>query len=254
MLFVRAIILFSVYSILGWMIETVFCSICERRFVSRGFLFGPVCPIYAFGAFFVLLLLKPFSQSYLLTFVLGMVICSAVEYCASYILEKLFNKSWWDYNDYLLNLNGRITFFYSLAWGFLCLLLVSIVHPTIGLLLRHIPEKVQVSASVLLSIAFLADIIYSIHDTIRFNRSFAAVSDVIDRINKIKSMIAASAGDTKAKLENELASLVKQQETFLKTQVRKMRRILNSFPKLRASKMDRLSIREMIHQYINRHG
>ena len=67
-------------------------------------------------------------------------------------------------------------------------------------------------------------------------------------------MIAASAGDTKAKLENELASLVKQQETFLKTQVRKMRRILNSFPKLRASKMDRLSIREMIHQYINRHG
>lgn len=253
MLLVQTIILFSVYSFLGWVIETVFCSIRERRFISRGFLVGPVCPIYAFGSFLVLCLLEPFSQNILLTFALGTVVCSAVEYFASYLLEKIFKKSWWDYKDYPLNFNGRITLFYSLAWGGLCMILVSLVHPTMSRILRLIPGDFQVILSIIFAIAYIYDIFWSIHDAIQFNRRFAAVAAIFERIDRIKNLIALSADDKKLKLENELASLIKQQESFIKNQVHKMRRILDSFPKLRVSKTDRLSIREIIHQHINRH-
>ncbi|NLT11885.1 MAG: putative ABC transporter permease [Clostridiaceae bacterium] len=253
MLLVRTIILFSVYSFLGWMIETVYCSVRERRFISRGFLIGPICPIYAVGSLFVLCLLEPFSKNFFLTFALGTVVCSSIEYFASYLLEKIFKKSWWDYKDYPLNFNGRITLFYSLAWGGLCLILVSFVHPTLTRTLRFIPNNFLVYYAVFFSIVFISDIIYSIHDVIQFNRRFAAVSLIFDRIDKMKNMIALSAGDKKLKLENELASLLIQQEAFIKNHVHKMRRILNSFPKLRVSKTDRLSIREIIHQHIVRH-
>ena len=86
------------YSFVGWLCETVYCSIGQRKLADRGFLNGPVCPIYGFGALGVVLLLRPVQQSPAAVFVLGMVLTSALEYLTSYAMEKLFSAKWWDYS------------------------------------------------------------------------------------------------------------------------------------------------------------
>ena len=95
----RVFLLFLCYSFLGWACETVYCSIGKRKFVNRGFLNGPLCPVYGFGALAVLYFLRPVSDNIPLLFVSGMVLTSVIEYITGYLLEKLFATKWWDYSS-----------------------------------------------------------------------------------------------------------------------------------------------------------
>ena len=90
---------FLVYSFLGWVCETVYCSIGQRKFVNRGFLNGPLCPVYGFGAVAVLLFLRPLRENLLLLFFGGMILTSVIEYITGFALEKLFAAKWWDYSN-----------------------------------------------------------------------------------------------------------------------------------------------------------
>lgn len=105
---------FFLYSFLGWAQETVQCSIKERRFVNRGFLNGPICPIYGCGALLIFTFLLPIKRGIAspflavpLVFLCGAVIASALEYVTSWVMEKLFHARWWDYSDKKWNINGR---------------------------------------------------------------------------------------------------------------------------------------------------
>ena len=101
-------LLFFVSAVLGWTME-VACKLVEfRRFINRGFLLGPYCPIYGFGAVLVTLLLSRYADSVAAVFVLAMVVCGTLEYLTSYMMEKLFHARWWDYSQKKFNLNGRV--------------------------------------------------------------------------------------------------------------------------------------------------
>jgi uncharacterized membrane protein len=131
MTFLNVFYFFIIYSFLGWVVETVFCSIGEKKFVNRGFLDGPFCPIYGTGALAVVFLVFPFHNNLLLFFIASIVITSIVEYFTSYFFEKFFNVGWWNYSDKPFNIHGRICLLYSIYWGILSVLALSIIHPKI---------------------------------------------------------------------------------------------------------------------------
>jgi uncharacterized membrane protein len=120
---------FLFYSFFGWVIDSAFVSIANRKFINRGFLNGPFCPIYGFGAIFIILWSLPFQTNLFFFFFQSVFIASLIEYLTGFLFEKLFKTKLWDYSDEKFNLNGRICLKNSLYWGFLSILILKFIHP-----------------------------------------------------------------------------------------------------------------------------
>ena len=162
----KAIIYFFIYSLLGWSLEVIFAMYVERTFVNRGFLFGPICPIYGIGALILIGSLRNVKGNRILKFIIAVVSFSVFEYIASYILEVIFNQRWWDYSNDILNLHGRISILYSLVWGILGILFTEKLHPfvrkkieKISLAITKSKQKIIINTLVII---FVADEIFSI--------------------------------------------------------------------------------------------
>ena len=99
---------FIIYSFLGWIIEVILCSIIEKKIVDRGFLIGPICPIYGCGAVIITLALSSYKDDWIVVFCMAVILAGALEYFTSYAMEKIFHARWWDYSNNKFNINGRI--------------------------------------------------------------------------------------------------------------------------------------------------
>ena len=140
--FTKYFLLFMMYSTLGWIME-VTCKLFEKKkFINRGFLIGPYCPIYGFGCLGMIILLKKYLNDPLALFVMATVICSILEYATSYIMEKLFNARWWDYKNKKYNINGRICLETMLPFGILGCLVMYFINPFFTTILNHIPSTI----------------------------------------------------------------------------------------------------------------
>lgn len=127
----QTLFIFFTYAILGWCLEVAFHALVTGKFINRGFLNGPWCPVYGFGASAVLACLLPLRGSVPLLFLGSLLVTSALEWLTGFVLEQLFHQRWWDYSDEPFNLNGYICLRFSLAWGLACLLVVDFIHPTV---------------------------------------------------------------------------------------------------------------------------
>ena len=154
-------LIFILYSFIGWTLEVFFGILKDKKFVNRGFLIGPICPIYGFGAIFMLLFLTKYKNDYITVFILGAVICSILEYITSYLMEKLFKARWWDYSNMKFNVNGRVCLTFSCLFGIFGVLLICIVNPFVVSIINMIPNLVITIISIILFILFLTDIIIS---------------------------------------------------------------------------------------------
>lgn len=123
------ILYFFLFSFIGWLMETLFAIYNLGHFVKRGFLYGPICPIYGYGALMLILFLNRYKKKNLKLFVYSAIIFSAFEYVVSYGLDALFSMHWWDYTNEFCNLNGRISIFYSFAWGIIAILFINHIYP-----------------------------------------------------------------------------------------------------------------------------
>lgn len=126
-----AFLYFVVYSFLGWCMETVYCSVLERRLVSRGFLYGPICPIYGVGVLMMICWFQPFMGNPVLFYLVATVCMSAWEYFVGWFLETTTHIKYWDYSMYRFNLKGRICLWVCLMWGVLSFLVLYFIHPRI---------------------------------------------------------------------------------------------------------------------------
>ena len=142
-------LLFLLYSVIGWACETVWCSVGSRKFVNRGFLNGPLCPIYGFGALAVLYLLRPFTENLFTVFLAGIVMTSFLEYVTGYLLERLFHLKLWDYSNRFCNINGRVCLRNSLLFGMMSVLLVWFIHPFLEGMLLKIPRTLLLFLSLI---------------------------------------------------------------------------------------------------------
>lgn len=153
----NTILLFYIYSFLGYFSEILFIFIRTGKIKNRGFLIGPYLPMYGLGAIICLNI----SKSFILTFVLSIIICSSLEYLTSYLLEKVFHMRWWDYSDRRFNLNGRITLLNSICFGIGSIFL-KIINYYILNFLNLINYNLKIILVIILSFIMLLDFIYSV--------------------------------------------------------------------------------------------
>ena len=167
------LLLFTIYSFMGWSMETVFASISERKIVNRGFLTGFFCPIYGFGAVLILQSSKWVSEviedpftALVINILLAVILVTALEYITGFLLERIFDYKWWDYSEKALNLHGYICLQYSFLWGLLTFVLLKVVHPVISEAVFSIPASVKGYLSAFLLLYFLADTVKSVTDAL----------------------------------------------------------------------------------------
>lgn len=143
----RILAYFIIYSVVGYIIETIFGIITKGTWESRqSFLYGPFCAIYGLGAAIMIIFLHKYSKNYTRLFIGGFIVGSIVEYLVSWIGEMLLGVKWWDYSDMPLNINGRICVYFSIFWGFLALYLIASFNPRIDTLINWIKSKLSVKA------------------------------------------------------------------------------------------------------------
>lgn len=162
----KAIVYFFIYSFMGWLLEVIYAMYLEHHFVNRGFLYGPICPIYGFGALLLIAIFRKVKGNRILKFIVAIISFSVFEYIVSYVLEVMFNQRWWDYSNDILNLQGRISILYSLVWGVLGLLFTEKLHPIIrrkvDKVSLKVPKEIQITIIVTLIIGVIIDEFFSI--------------------------------------------------------------------------------------------
>lgn len=157
----KYIIMFFIYSFGGWLLEVISYFLEHKRIVNRGFFVGPYCPIYGCGGLLIVFLLSSYVGDFKVLFIMTIVLCSALEYFTSYLMEKLFKARWWDYSDKRFNLNGRICLETTIPFGIFGCLLTYVINPFFANLLADVPIVwLKIVAIVLLTI-FLIDNIVS---------------------------------------------------------------------------------------------
>ena len=167
-------LLFIFYSFLGWLMEVTCKLIQYKRFINRGFLMGPICPIYGHGAIIMLILLKDFASNPFILFVMSMLVCTTLEYLTSYFMEKLFSARWWDYSNKKFNINGRVCLRNTLCFGILAIVLVYFLNPFILTYIEKITEP-------FLSILFYTLLVVYIIDNII---SYSIINNFSSTVNK----------------------------------------------------------------------
>ncbi|MDD3058000.1 MAG: hypothetical protein PHO72_06750 [Sphaerochaeta sp.] len=238
------ILYFFCYSLLGYIVEVVYCSIGERRLVNRGFLHGPYLPIYGFGALLILLSFSRFSDNVLVLFLLSVVGTSALEYLTSYLLEVLFHAKLWDYSTYPLNIRGRVCALNSTLFGLLSLSLIYVIHPFLARLFTHLSDPVLSVGARLILLVISIDTTSSIFRMAAFQRQLAdfrfKVREIEERIDLLSKLKATESLETlRERLDSEREVLRQRLE-------RTSKRILDAFPSITSANEEKRQLFEVL--------
>ena len=206
---------FFFYSCIGWVGETIYCSVGNRKFVNRGFLTGPLCPIYGTAGVLLSVVLMPIHNKFglewygiLLTAVCAMVVADIIEYLTSYIMEKLFNTRWWDYTDYPFNLHGRICLRHTMYWGIAGTLFIYVLHPwTINFFNSFLTSHTRNIILAVIIAIFIADLIHAViaaSDIRGFMDKLSSVNNMLnDTFEGLKTDVLEKSGSIKEQFEEK---------------------------------------------------
>jgi len=186
------ILYFFVYGFLGWCTEVAFAACKERKFVNRGFLNGPICPIYGIGVGIVVQFLTPYKENLVLLYIASVVMVTALEWVTGFILEKIFHNKWWDYSKMPLNLNGYVCLLFSLIWGVACVLIVDFIHPLIHKVLSWIPFPVGMTLIVVLSIVMFVDLYVTASTILKMNKHLEKMKEIAADLHRISDELGES--------------------------------------------------------------
>ena len=196
--FIQWLLFFFIYCFLGWVWESCYVSIKKREWINRGFLHGPMLPIYGSGAIIVLLCTIGVRDQVILIFIFGMTGATILEYVTGACMERLFRVRYWDYSHMPLNLKGYICLPVSLGWGAFSVLLVRVIHVPIENLVLQIPERIAEVVSVVCSSAFAVDFTMSFSEAMDLRDMLIRLSDSnekIQRLQKRLEVVSAFAED-----------------------------------------------------------
>lgn len=182
--------IFYTYCFFGWCFETVVVSVEQRHFVNRGFLRGPVLPLYGTGAVLILMIALPVRGNIPLLFLLGMIFPTILEYCTGWAMETLFKMKYWDYSTHRFNFQGRICLLSTVAWGFLSVALIKFFHPPVErLTLRFANVPLAVFVCVV-SVLFIADASYAVITTLDLNRFLEELTHLRAELDNVRLQLA----------------------------------------------------------------
>lgn len=223
------ILFYFIYSNLGWFMEVITIFTTQHTLVNRGFLVGPICPIYGTCALLMIGVLHFFIETPIVLFLMAILICSIAEYITSYFMEKIFGARWWDYSNKLFNLNGRICLANSLAFGLLGFCLIYFIQP----FMWKVVTKIPIGIIYILVTIFL--LIYIVDNIVSFR--------VILKLKKVTQFVRA---DNTKEISEKVKEILKN-TSFLG------KRLISAFPDLRVIIKDLgYKAQERIHKISNR--
>lgn len=258
--------IFILYAFLGWCSEVMFAAVKTGKFVNRGFLLGPVCPIYGLGVSFVLLCLKPLEGNLLILFVGSVVITSALEFLVGWLSEKLLKERLWDYSDMPFNIKGYICLAFSLMWGVACILVVRVIHPLILSLIRWIPHTLGLVLLSIFMVTFAVDLILTCVAAAKLPKQYKAAEELERMIRSVSDGIGEKLyqGVSKLDIEEKKQDFEQKKQEMDKKKLeleekiasyralagknRTYRRLVKAFPHLEQSSQHKRL--ESIHAYL----
>lgn len=195
---------FLIYSCLGWCVEVVYAAATTGQLVNRGFLNGPVCPIYGFGMILVLFFLTPLEDDLLLLYLGGVILPSALELVGGWALYKLYRTRWWDYTDKPFNIGGYVCLEFSLMWGVGAMVMVKVIHPTIAALVNIIPPLVGFVLICLLYAVYAADVVATAIAASDLARELDALEKVADSMHAVSDAMTEILGTTALDMDQKM--------------------------------------------------
>ena len=196
-----------IYSFVGWVWETCYVSVKSGKFVNRGFINGPLCTIYGFGAVSVYMILRPFSDNLLYLYLGGVVVATALEYVTAVLMESIFHTSWWDYSDNKFNFQGRICLGASLGWGAFTVILFKVLHPLVESIVILYPVYVGEIGICVIGVGYVVD----------FAFSAAAAFRIHEKLPVIEAAMEQAKGEMLVKMHEKIASVGFAKEATLES-------------------------------------
>ena len=206
---------FIIFSFLGWLLEVICKLIEDQRFINRGFLIGPICPIYGFGSLLMQLTLNKYLNDPWTLFIMIILTCSILEYSTSFILEKIFHTRWWDYSRRRFNINGRICLETMIPFGIFGLVLMYVINPFILKALKLLPYSLLIFLGLIIFIIFITDCLFS----------FQAIYSIQKVSKEVQSKIWLQKDNTE-----KITRLV--QKRIEKSSIALNKRLIHAFPHL----------------------
>lgn len=233
----KILLYFAIYSFLGWCVESIYKSILDKKLVNSGFLYGPFCPIYAFGAIIMALILTKLPNNVFIIFISSTILLTVWEYIVGVLLEKIFKTKYWDYSHLKFNINGRVCLKNSIYWGLLGVAFTFVIHPFIKQYVDMIPEKTLMYVNIVVYTVLITDVVISITRILFIDKKIQQIHEIGDKIkekiNELKQQ------DIMGKVSNESITLaitqLKKQQAVLKIKLYKLIiRLKRAFPTMQS--------------------
>ena len=195
---------FLIYSCLGWCLEVIYAAVSTGQLVNRGFLNGPVCPIYGFGMIIVLFTLSPLADNLLLLYLGGVILPSVLELVGGWALYKLYHTRWWDYSDFPFNIGGYICLEFSLLWGVGTVVVMKAVHPVIAGFVEMVPQMVGFVLMCILYACYAADVVVTAFAASDLARELDALEKVADSMHAVSDAMTELLGTTAMDVDQKM--------------------------------------------------
>lgn len=173
-----------IYSVLGWAVESAYMSFCNKKLTNRGFIHGPMCPIYGVGALTVYFVLRPLEGNWVALYFGGTFLATSLEYITAVIMQKVFGCIWWDYNDKPFNYKGILCLESTVAWGFYTLFLFMFLQKWVNAFVGLYPRSIGIYLGIGLVIYYLADFTISLIGAIDLNVKLKKLSAIVDEMQE----------------------------------------------------------------------
>ena len=219
--FYELVWIFIIYAFIGWCTEVSYAALDTGKFVNRGFLNGPYCPIYGCGVVIVVAILTPLKENLLILFAGSFLLTSVLEYITGYILEKVFHNKWWDYSDKPFNIKGYVCLKFSIYWGLACTFIMDIIHPIIYAAIRFIPFVLGVVLLSIIMCVFAADCIITVTTILKFNKRLKVMDEMAASIHRLSDEIGEN-------IYENVTDVIEKSAKFQETHVELMDKISKS--------------------------
>lgn len=274
--FYEAVWIFLIYAFLGWCTEVAYAALETKMFVNRGFLNGPICPVYGFGILVVVLALTPLKENFLLLFAGSVILTSTIEFITGFLLEKLFHNQWWDYSEENFNICGYVCLKFSILWGLGCTLVMDVVHPVIYKSIKLLPKIPGMAVLAVLCVIFAADCTITVSAILKFNQRLKLMHEIAIKLKTVSDEIGENIyegvsaalekkegwketidvrameiterredlkGNVKSAVKGEKEKLLQEYERLMECKSYVDRRLMKAFPRMKPSRYQEIFLK-----------
>lgn len=233
------LLVFFIYGFLGWCTEVAFAAVKQKKFVNRGFLNGPLCPIYGIGVITVVVILEPYTGNLVALYFLSALLVTALEWVTGILLEKIFHHKWWDYSEVPMNIGGYVCIPFSIIWGAACVVIVKCIHPLVYKLVSLIPVWLDMILLAIMCVLLIADVCVTVAGILNLNHRLNKMKELAEELHRLSDQIGENIYqnmmdglEKQEQAKKKTEELKQKYEEMLESQSRTGRRLLKAFPNL----------------------